>query len=514
MFSLVVAGLLPLAAAQTAPAPTWIRTLDPGGLDLGEGVAVDAEGNVYVTGIAEVAGQQDVVTAKLAPDSSVLWVRSVDQGAADRGEDVAVAPDGGAIVVGSIGSPGGDDVIVTKYSSDGEALWTTTFDKGTSEAARGVAVAPDGSVFVTGASLSMNGGDGFLAKLDPDGKEMWARPINLFYFEETFDVDVDGAGGAVVVGRVLRETDFDVIVRKFTSDGRVAWTQFVSSPAREEARGVASTPEGGAYVIGTQQVESGGAMGGDLLLAHFAPDGQLAWTRTFDIAGGDDAGRDIALDPSGNLLVTGFGATEGAKDAALFKLTPDGGEIWRVLHEAGGIGGTGAVALGPNGRTLIAGAQQVAGADFTYLLLAFDEPPPSAGFVARVGATPTSYHFEDASAPGSSRLIAWHWEFGDGESADVQNPSHTYAWGGSRDVELTVTDAAGNRATSVRTLAVDGPSPPDPSSSGAAAAVVDGPAGGGPAAPEESSTPSPTVALVALAGLVAALARRRAPRSR
>jgi hypothetical protein len=61
-----------------------------------------------------------------------------------------------------------------------------------------------------------------------------------------------------------------------------------------------------------------------------------------------------------------------------------------------------------------------------------------------------SVRFTDASTgdPG-----AWVWDFGDGSSSSVQNPSHTFSTPGTYTVSLTVTAAAGSdSATSVVTV--------------------------------------------------------------
>jgi PKD repeat protein len=67
------------------------------------------------------------------------------------------------------------------------------------------------------------------------------------------------------------------------------------------------------------------------------------------------------------------------------------------------------------------------------------------------GTAPLMVQFFDAS---NGRVATWHWDFGDGETSDVQNPSHVYRQPGSYDVTLTVIGADGSAATSVP-LAVD-----------------------------------------------------------
>lgn len=51
-----------------------------------------------------------------------------------------------------------------------------------------------------------------------------------------------------------------------------------------------------------------------------------------------------------------------------------------------------------------------------------------------------SADFTDQSWDSDGNITAWVWDFGDGTSSTAQNPSHTYASGGTYTVTLTVTD--------------------------------------------------------------------------
>jgi probable HAF family extracellular repeat protein len=51
--------------------------------------------------------------------------------------------------------------------------------------------------------------------------------------------------------------------------------------------------------------------------------------------------------------------------------------------------------------------------------------------------------FTDASVDLDGSVVAWSWQFGDGATSDLSNPSHTYAEAGTHTVELIVTDDAG-----------------------------------------------------------------------
>ena len=70
---------------------------------------------------------------------------------------------------------------------------------------------------------------------------------------------------------------------------------------------------------------------------------------------------------------------------------------------------------------------------------------PSADFTAdnAEGYPPLEVGFMDASEEGSSPIVSYSWDFGDGDMSDEQNPTHVYASDGNYDVSLTVVDAAG-----------------------------------------------------------------------
>jgi len=56
-------------------------------------------------------------------------------------------------------------------------------------------------------------------------------------------------------------------------------------------------------------------------------------------------------------------------------------------------------------------------------------------------------YFTDSSVPLDGSLISWQWQFGDGGSSSLQDPSHSYATTGNYSVSLTVTNSYGCSAT-------------------------------------------------------------------
>ncbi len=78
--------------------------------------------------------------------------------------------------------------------------------------------------------------------------------------------------------------------------------------------------------------------------------------------------------------------------------------------------------------------------------------PPSVDFVAdrRVSCAPATINFTDLTT-GDGVAVAWTWDFGDGNTSNAQDPSHTYSANGVYDIILTVTDDRGCTSTLTKT---------------------------------------------------------------
>jgi subtilisin family serine protease len=71
--------------------------------------------------------------------------------------------------------------------------------------------------------------------------------------------------------------------------------------------------------------------------------------------------------------------------------------------------------------------------------------PPTADFT--YSCSDLACSFTDASTDSDGSVTGWSWSFGDGVTSSQQNPTHSYAAGGTYTVSLTVTDNAGATST-------------------------------------------------------------------
>src|SRR6266702_4313967 len=85
--------------------------------------------------------------------------------------------------------------------------------------------------------------------------------------------------------------------------------------------------------------------------------------------------------------------------------------------------------------------------------------PPIASFTQSCSAL--TCNFTSTSSDPEGTIAAYSWDFGDGTPAStLQNPSHTYAAGGSYTVQLTVTDNQGATNATSHTVGVTPPNQP------------------------------------------------------
>ncbi|RLF50779.1 MAG: hypothetical protein DRN11_04020, partial [Thermoplasmata archaeon] len=108
----------------------------------------------------------------------------------------------------------------------------------------------------------------------------------------------------------------------------------------------------------------------------------------------------IAVDSNDNIIAAGYREIGGEHTFCIIKLSPDGDFIWQAAAE---------------------NPPEPTRADFIWL----PENPTRADIV----------HFYDKS---TGDIISWHWDFGDGNTSNEQNPVHQYTKVGTYQVTLRV----------------------------------------------------------------------------
>ncbi|MBI3073125.1 MAG: SBBP repeat-containing protein [Deltaproteobacteria bacterium] len=225
----------------------WTRQLGTAGDDYGYGLVVDLSGNIYVAGTTyggldgiTSAGGSDMFLVKYDRNGGKVWTRQFGRDDEDRGYGVAVDANGNIYVTGYVsGWPfgdsllGGKDIFLVKYGGDGARIWNRELGTTLSDRGFGVAVHASGNIYVTGfteggidGNANAGGSDVFLANYDTDGGKRWTRHFGTASNDYGYGVAVDVRGNIYVTGATsgvldgnTRAGDFDIFVAKFDVDG-------------------------------------------------------------------------------------------------------------------------------------------------------------------------------------------------------------------------------------------------------------------------------------------------------
>ncbi|WP_197216352.1 SBBP repeat-containing protein [Cytobacillus firmus] len=360
-------------------------------------------------------GYQDAFVTKLNPTGSALVYSTLLGGAQyfDQGLGIAVDAAGNAYVTGLTGSPDfptttgafdttfkggsiGTDAFVTKLNATGSALIYSTFISGTDDD-EGIDIVVDGSgnAYVTGNTTSFdfpttsgafrtahNGGfyDAFVTKINPTGSTLvYSTYLGGIGFDQASGIAIDAAGNAYVTGftdssnfpttpgvfdTTFNGGEFDAFVTKLNATGSaVVYSTYLGGELRDIGNGIAVDAAGNAYVTGLTTSRNfpttSGAFdttfnGGpfDAFVTKLNPTGSMLLYSTFLGGTRNDQGTDIAVDAAGNAYVTGFtesidfpttsGAFDttfnGHSDAFVTKLNSTGSALLYSTYLGGSLG--------------------------------------------------------------------------------------------------------------------------------------------------------------------------------
>jgi hypothetical protein len=280
------------------------------GSDTGYGIALDAAGDVYVTGDTTSTafpatalqksnnGSQDAFLSRLAANGSALVFSTYLGGENDdHGAAIAVSAGGEACITGSTWSPdfpvanasqaslaGGQDAFIARFSAGANSLIFSSFLGGSGgalgypEAGQGIALDPQGNVYIAGVTSSSD--------------------FPLLRATQAFRL------GAV-----------DAFAAKLSAAGVLAYSSYLGGTGVDTANAIAVDSAGNAYVAGhtfssdlpvlnAAQSSSGGDY--DAFLGALSPAGDSLLFLTYLGGNGSDTATAVTLDAAGNLYLAGW----------------------------------------------------------------------------------------------------------------------------------------------------------------------------------------------------------------
>lgn len=309
--------------------------------------AIDARGNIYITGL-------------------FYGIADFDPG-----------PGTFNITAGTFNNSGSADAFITSLDANGDFRWAKSFSGANAQEGTSIAVSPSGYVYSTGvfqSTIDLDPGAGtvpataavrdmYISKLDTAGNYVWGKVIagnqlvNSNYARAM--VNLDAAENLIITGTFSVATDFD--------------------------------PGPGTTTLSPQ---TGGSSTLDVFILKLDSAGAFAWAKSF---GGTELDQvfDAVLDAAGNIYATGYfsGTTDFDPDAGITNLSsgsyPD---IFVLkLNAAGGVGWVAQI-----GDTAVAYGIAIDGAGSCYLTGSFAstvdfDPGSSTAYLATGGGAPQPF---------------------------------------------------------------------------------------------------------------------------
>jgi hypothetical protein len=269
----------------------WSQQIGTAGNDTSQSVAVDTSGNVYITGntygdLARAnSGSSDAFLTKFDTSGNELWSRQIGTTTGDGSTSAAIDASGNVYIsgytsgdVGGINS-GDTDAFLTKFDTSGNELWSQQIGSADSDGSSAVAVDAAGNVYITGWTEGDlhgdNAGDcdGFLSKFDVSGNELWRQQFGTSVRDSSESIAIDAFGSVFVSGYTKGDIggpnagDYDAFLTKFDSLGNELWSQQFGTESLEVAwadvsRAVALNATGDVYISGSLNDNDGGPADG------------------------------------------------------------------------------------------------------------------------------------------------------------------------------------------------------------------------------------------------------------
>ncbi len=347
----------------------WVQRAGGSNSDQCQDIDVDDGGNVSITGYfygtasfgtssLSSTGSNDIFVARLDTAGNWLWATKAGGSSSDYGYGVAVDNQGNTYVTGyyyssgtvyfgslTLGTNSYDEAFVAALDSSGQFTWAERMYGSYYQRGRDIDVNQNGDLVVTGEfTYSINIGGTtlspsyssssyyriFVAKFDTSGNFQWAQMagyLSSSYSSYGEGVAVDNNGEVSVVARFYRLVDFhtnnnhrihayqqstnwDCLVANWDSNGNYQWAQVAGGSSTDYCYDIDVDKASGNLTIsgmfyntgwfGNTQIQSSG--GNDAFIAQIPAGGGWDWVKKF---GGSSSEYGYAVASRGGMYAFG-----------------------------------------------------------------------------------------------------------------------------------------------------------------------------------------------------------------
>jgi len=275
----------------------WAISMGGTNRDFANSIAVDASGNIFITGYfdsptlsfgnttltnAGGGGLFDMFLAKYDTNGNALWAKSAGSTGGDKSNSVAVDLAGNIYIGGWYNSStinfdtislSNTGLFLTKYDTNGNVLWAKCADAPNGGIINSIAVDAGGNIWATGqftnstiifgSTILTNAGTSniLLLKFDTNGNVIWAKREGSINSDIATSITTDASGNGIISGYfqspsisfdtiTLFNTNSDIFLTKYDANGNVKWAKSPIGTNLDTPSAVASDILGDIYMAG------------------------------------------------------------------------------------------------------------------------------------------------------------------------------------------------------------------------------------------------------------------------
>lgn len=220
----------------------WANRAGGNSEEFGRNVGVDTNGNCYITGTFKgvagfgntfltSSGLEDIFIVSYDASGNARWANKAGGNQRDAGNGIALDADGNSFITGEfqgnvsfdsimLSSMGSfPDIFIAKYDASGHVVWAKSAGGNANDFGKNIAIDGTGNSYITGefesnasfgnTTLKSSGGvDVFVASFDASGNVLWAKRAGGSMEERAAGVATDGNGNIYISGYFLGEASF------------------------------------------------------------------------------------------------------------------------------------------------------------------------------------------------------------------------------------------------------------------------------------------------------------------
>jgi hypothetical protein len=412
-----------------------------------------------------------------------------DTGAGEKCIDFKSYFNDGYIITGVTGV--NDALLISKLDSQGDTIWTKLYEVPfISAVGLGIAISQDSGFGVVGTYNHQT-----LLKFDQYGDTLWTKNHLLGYYH---DIESVSDGGFVIVGCTYPGSvtqDSDILIVRTDAVGDLVWSTEIPLPNGNTLNDVKRVSDGNYIAVGHANMYSGidsPTSDPDGYIVKFTPIGDTLWTLNIPNSDGGHWLTGVEEDEFGDYIVSGsvLDHTPALKYiCSLTKVSPAGVHIYTKRYDYATVGGQAngfssvavtcendyvlggqinsndaiLMKVNSNGDSLWLrelpatrcnalnisddGAYEAAGyfVDSTNFLDTYMARYDTAGLLVGNGILDPNFTYVLGGSSiqfyaNQSNAANYIWNFGDGTTSDLENPTHIYGTDGMFNVTLGVSN--------------------------------------------------------------------------